>query len=125
MTKPEKRNGTTEPTVSGRTTTMATEVGAQVQTAAGDAAEAIARRAPSAAAGSRRRLEIALANLRRRSTGSLAMGTVFVSGMTGGMLLSGAPRVLVALAFLPAVLFGATIVGRATTDGVPSREGHT
>jgi hypothetical protein len=123
---PAGRNGTEEQTVIGRATTVVTDVGAQVQTAATDAAAALAKHAPAATAASRSALDRALATLRRSSTVSLAMGTVFASGMTGGMLLSRAPRALVSLAFLPALLLGGTVLGRATTrpEG-PAREART
>jgi hypothetical protein len=114
-TKPAGRNGREEQTVVGRTTTVVTDVGAQVQSAAADAAAVVARHAPAATAASRGALDRALAILGRSSTVSLAMGTVFASGMTGGMLLSRAPRVLASLAFVPLLLLGGTVLGRVTT----------
>ena len=123
---PAGRNGTDEQTVIGRATTVVADVGAQARTTANDAAAVVADHAPAALAASRSVLDRALTILRSSSTVSLAMGTVFASGMTGGMLLSRAPRVLVSLAFLPALLLGGTVLGRATTrlEG-PAREART
>jgi hypothetical protein len=41
------------------------------------------------------------------------LGAAFATGITAGMRLSRAPRVLVALASLPALLLGATVFGRS------------
>ena len=124
--KPAERNGTAEQTVIERTTTVVSDVGEQVHAAAADAAAVVAQHAPAATAASRGGLDRALAALRRSSTVSLAMGTVFASGVTGGMLLSRAPRTLVSLAFLPALILGGTVLGRATArlEG-PAREART
>ena len=124
--KPAERNDTEEQTVIERTTTVAAEVGAQVRTAAVDATAIVADHAPAALAASRDTVERVFANLRGRSDGSLALATVFAAGLSGGMLLSRAPRLLVALAFLATVLFGGTLLGRGTTDGdEPSRKART
>ena len=113
---PEERNGTEEQTVIGRATTVVADVGAQVRAAAVDATAIAADHAPAALAASRGTVERVFTTLRGSSNGSLALGTVFAAGLSGGMLLSRAPRLLVALAFLPTLLLGGMLLGRGTTD---------
>jgi len=125
-TKAPERNGTEQHTLIGRTTTAVTDVGAQVHTAAAEATAVVAKHAPAALATSRGTLDRALATLRGSSSGSLRLGTFFAAGVTGGMFLSGAPRVFVALAFLPTLLLGGTALGRGTTRlEEPSRAART
>ena len=112
--KTAERNGTQERSVIGRTTAVATDVGAQVHTAAAEAATIVAKHAPAATAASHSALVRALATLHRSSTVSLAVGTAFAGGVAGGMVLSRAPRVLVTLALLPTLLLGGTVLGRGT-----------
>jgi len=122
----EEHNDTEEQTVIGRATTVVADVGAQVQTAAVDATAIVADHAPAALAASRDTVERVFADLRGRSDGSLALGTVFAAGLSVGMLLSRAPRLLVALAFLATMLLGGTLLGRGTTGGEkPSRGART
>ena len=119
---PTKRNGTQKPTVITRAASAVTDVGAQARTTAADAATVVAKRAPAALAMSRGIVERVLMALRGSSTGSLTLGTVFAAGVTGGMLLSRAPRVLVAPAFLATLLLGGTLVERVTASaGEPTR----
>ena len=123
---PAERNGTEERIISGRATTLVADVGTQVHTMATEASAVVTKRAPAALAASRGVMTRALADLRRSSDGSLALGTDFAAGVSGGMLLSRAPRLLVALAFLPALLFGGTLVGRGTNRAEePSRGART
>jgi hypothetical protein len=112
---PEERTDTEEQTIFERASTMATDVGAQVHTAAVDATALVADHAPAALAASRGAVERVVANLGGRSDGSLALGVVFAAGLSAGMLLSRAPRLLVALAFLATVAFGGTLLGRRNT----------
>jgi hypothetical protein len=114
---PEERNGTEEQTVIGRATTVVAEVGAQVHTAVVDATATVADHAPAALAASRDAVERVFATLRGSSNGSLALGTVFAAGLSGGMLMSRAPRLLVAMALLPTLLLGGMLLGRGTADG--------
>jgi hypothetical protein len=124
--KPAERNGTEVQTGVERATTVVADVGAQAQIIATDAVAVVAKHAPAATAASRSAIDHAVATLRTSSTVSLAMGTVFASGLTGGMLLSRAPRVLVSLAFLPALLLGGAVLGRATTRPAgPAHEART
>ncbi len=120
------RNGTAPQTVIGRAASVAGDVSAQARTTAVDASAIIADHAPAALAASRGVIGVALAALRRSSSSSLALGTVFAAGLSGGMLVSRAPRVLVALALLPTLLLGGTLVGRGTTRlDEPSRRARS
>ena len=112
-----ERNGTAEQTVIGRAASVAGDVSAQAQTTATDTPAIVAKRAPAALAASRRVIEHGLTILGGSSSASLALGTVFAAGLSGGMLLSRAPRLLVALALLPTLLLGGTLLERGTTDG--------
>ena len=120
---PEERNGTAEQTVIGRATTVMADVGAQARITATDTTAFVATRAPAALAASRGTVERVFATLRGSSTGSLALGTVFAAGLSGGLFLSRAPRLLVAPAFLATLLLGGTLLGRGTTDGGGSSRG--
>ena len=114
---PEERNGTDERTVIGRATSSMADVGAQVHATAGDATAMVADHVPAAIATSRGTVARVFGTLRGSSTGSLALGTVFAAGLSGGLYLSRAPRLLVAPAFLTTLLLGGTLLGRGTTDG--------
>lgn len=112
-----EHNGTVDQTVIGRVATVGGDVSAQARTMATDTTTTVANHAPAALAASRGVIGRALAALRGSSSGSLALGTVFAAGLSGGMRLSRAPRPLVALALLPTLLLGGTLLGRAATDG--------
>jgi len=116
-TAPEEHNDTEEQTVIGRATTVVADVGARVQTAADDATAIVADNAPAALAASRGAVERVFDDLRGRSDGSLALGTAFAAGLSVGMFLPRAPRLLGALAFLATMLLGGTLLGRGTSGG--------
>ena len=123
---PEERNGTAEQSVIGRATTVVADAGAQAHTTAADTTAFVVDHAPAALATSRGTVERVLGSERGSSDGSLALGTVFAAGMTGGMLLSRAPRLFVAPAFMATLLLGGTILGRGRADaGEPSRGART
>ena len=109
---PADRNGTAGTTVIERATSVVSDVGAKVREGVADPATAVAQHAPAALVASRRSAEHALAMLRAISADSLLLGTVFAAGASSGLLLSRAPRVLVALAFVPALVFGGMVLGR-------------
>ena len=112
-----ERNGTPDQTLIERAASAVTDMGAQTRTTAADASTEVAKRAPATLAMSRGIFERVLMALRGSSTDSLALSTVFVAGVSGGMLLSRAPRLLVAPAFMATLLLGGTLLGRGTTDG--------
>jgi hypothetical protein len=106
------RNGSGGTSVMERASTAVSDVSAQVHEDIADYAAAAAQHAPAAMAASRGSAEHALVMLRASSTDSLVLSTVFAAGVSGGMLLSRAPRMLVALAFVPALVFGGMLLGR-------------
>lgn len=123
---PEERNHTNEQTVIGRATAAVADIGVQVQTAAADATALVADHAPAALAASRDMAERVVTNLRGRSDATLTVGTIFAAGLSGGMLVSRAPRLIVAAALLATMLIGGTLLGRGATGGrKPSRGGRT
>jgi len=125
-TAPEERNHTEGEGVVGRAANVVADAGAQVKTAAVEATAIVADHAPAALAASRGTVERVLANLDGRSDESLALGTVFAAGLSAGMLLSRAPRLLVALTFLASLAFGGTLLGRGTAGGdATSRKART
>ena len=111
--KPSRRAGSKDPSAIERTTTRVVDAGAQVGSAASEASSLVGKHVPAAVAASRGAAEHALATVQRSSSGSLLLGAAFATGITAGMRLSRAPRVLVALASLPALLLGATVFGRS------------
>lgn len=123
---PAERSDTEAQTVIGRASTVLADVGGQVHTAAVDTTAIVSDHAPGALAASRGTIERVFASLRRSSDGSLTLGTIFAAGLSGGMLLSRAPSLQVALAFLATMLLGGTLLGRGTTCGEePSRRART
>ena len=74
-TTPEERNGTADPTIIGRATTVVAEVGAQARSTATDTTAFVATQAPAALAASRGVIEHSLLALRRSSSASLTLGT--------------------------------------------------
>lgn len=109
---PADRDGNGGTSVMEGASTVVSDVGAQVREGIADSSAAVTHNAPAALADSRGSAEQALAVLRESSTDSLVLGTVFAAGASGGMLLSRAPRMLVALAFVPALVFGGMLLGR-------------
>jgi len=67
---------------------------------------------PAALAAARRSTDQALLMLRSSSTESLWLGAVFAAGAGSGLLMSRAPRLLTALAFVLALVFGGMVQGR-------------
>ena len=121
-----ERNGTADQTIIGRATSVVADVSTQARTTAVDTTAIVANHAPAALAASRGLIERTLTILGGSSNGSLALGTVFGAGLSGGMILSRSPRLLVALALLPTVILGGTLLGRESTEaGEPSHQART
>ena len=112
----KKRNGAEQRSVIRRAASAVTDVSAQARTTAADATTVVAKRAPAALTVSRGIVGGVLTALRGSSTGSLALGTVFAAGVSGGMLLSRAHRVVVAPAFMATLLLGGPLVGRVSAQ---------
>jgi hypothetical protein len=76
------------------------------------AAETVASRLPDAAAQTRAAVDEAARRIETGSDEMLTAGTTMSLGLALGLLLGGAPRLLVALALIPAAAMGLTILDR-------------
>ena len=82
------------------------------------AAETVAARLPDAAAQARGAVDEAARRIETGSDEMLTAGTTLSLGLAIGMLVGGAPRVLVALALIPAAAMGLTILDRNSRTSV-------
>ena len=122
MPRVKERTNVDEQTVIGRATAGLADAGAQVV----GASATVARSVPATVEGYRGAFDRMRKALQESTSGSLALGTFFAAGLTSAMLLSGAPRALVSLSFLPVLLLGGTVLGRATAPaGQPYRGGRS
>jgi hypothetical protein len=78
------------------------------------AAETVASRLPEAAAQTRAAVDEAARRIETGSDEMLTAGTSLSLGLAIGMLIGGAPRILVALALVPAAAMGLTILDRSS-----------
>lgn len=78
------------------------------------AAETVASRLPEAAAQTRAAVDEAARRIESGSDEMLTAGTSLSLGLAIGMLVGGAPRLLVALALVPAAAMGLTILDRSS-----------
>jgi hypothetical protein len=76
------------------------------------AAETVAARLPEAAAQTRAAVDEAARRIETGSDEMLTAGTTLSLGLAIGMLVGGAPRILVALALIPAAAMGLTLLDR-------------
>jgi hypothetical protein len=76
------------------------------------AAETVAARLPDAAAQTRAAVDEAARRIETGSDEMLTAGTTLSLGLAIGMLVGGAPRILVALALIPAAAMGLTLLDR-------------
>jgi hypothetical protein len=76
------------------------------------AAETVASRLPEAATQTRAAVDEAARRIETGSDEMLTAGTSLSLGLAIGMLVGGAPRILVALALVPAAAMGLTILDR-------------
>jgi hypothetical protein len=88
----------------------------QVADAAGAAAGEMANRLPAAAATTREAIDEASRQMESAPTDVLIAGTSLSVGVALGLLLGGSPRLLVALALIPAAAMGATLLERRNRD---------
>lgn len=79
---------------------------------AGDVASTVSARAPAVIDASRSTAEVAAREVRAASSDDLMLGTVFSIGLSLGLLLARAPRLLVLAALAPAFALGATLLSR-------------
>ena len=90
----------------------------QVADAAGAAAGEVANRLPAAAATTREALDEASRQMEAAPTDVLVAGTSLSAGVALGLLLGGSPRMLVALALIPAAAMGATLLERRNRETI-------
>ena len=88
------------------------EVAGDVATNVRGAAETVAARLPDAAAQTRAAVDEAARRIETGSDEMLTAGTTLSLGLAIGMLVGGAPRILVALALIPAAAMGLTLLDR-------------
>ena len=77
-----------------------------------DRASSVAARLPDAAASTRGAVEEAARRMEAGSDQMLAVGASLSLGLAIGMLIGGAPRMLVAVALIPATAMGFTLLDR-------------
>lgn len=97
-------------TTSGGAKDQARDVAANVR----GAAETVANRLPEAAAQTRAAVDEAARRIETGSDEMLTAGTSLSLGLAIGMLIGGAPRILVVLAMIPAAAMGLTILDRSS-----------
>ena len=78
------------------------------------AAETVAARLPEAAATTRSAVDEAARRIETGSDEMLTAGTTLSLGLAIGMLVGGAPRLLVVLALIPAAAMGLTLLDRSS-----------
>jgi hypothetical protein len=88
----------------------------QVADAAGAAAGEVANRLPAAAATTREAIDEASRQMEAAPTDVLVAATSLSVGVALGLLLGGSPRLLVALALIPAAAMGATLLERRNRE---------
>jgi hypothetical protein len=88
------------------------EVAGDVANNVRGAAETVAARLPDAAAQTRAAVDEAARRIETGSDEMLTAGTTLSLGLAIGMLVGGAPRILVALALIPAAAMGLTLLDR-------------
>jgi hypothetical protein len=97
------------PTDDGRDIAATTR---EVASEVADRANAVASRLPEAAATTRGALDEAARRMEAGSDQMLAVGASLSLGLAIGMLVGGAPRLLVAIALIPATAMGFTLLDR-------------
>jgi len=117
--------GSTHEAANGRERTRVAAIGGAVTDAAGSvkgvAADAAAR-IPDVAATTRAAFEDANRQMRSESDEMLTIGSALSFGLAGGLLLGGAPRLLVVGALLPALMMVLTMLDRSSrTRGATPR----
>lgn len=124
MTTPKSadRQGSGTNGASNATTGSARETVGDVAANVRGAAETVAARIPDAAAQTRAVVDEAARRMETGSDEMLTAGTTLSLGLAIGMLVAGAPRLLVALALIPAAAMGLTLLDR---NGNNARSGTT
>jgi hypothetical protein len=84
---------------------------------AGEVASSVQTHAPAVIDTSRATADIAVREVRGASSENLMLGSVFSAGLSLGLLLARAPRVLVLLALVPVFVLGGDLLGRRNSRG--------
>ena len=92
----------------------AIDAASQIRSSAVDVASTIGEHAPAAMALSQDTIDRIASQLKASSTDSLVLGTVFSAGVWCGLALARAPRLMMLLAILPALVLGASLLSRRT-----------
>jgi hypothetical protein len=95
-----------------------------VATGVADRASAVASQLPEVAATTRGAVEEAARRMEAGSDETLAVGAALSLGIAIGMLIGGAPRMLVALALIPATAMGFTLFDRFGGGRMASRRSN-
>ena len=90
-----------------------------------DRASSVAARLPEAAATTRGAVEEAARRMEAGSDEMLAVGASLSVGLAVGLLIGGAPRILVALALIPATAMGFTLLDRYGGVGARAKTGRS
>jgi hypothetical protein len=91
----------------------ASEMAVGVMSGVRDAAGTVAERLPEAAAVTRATVDEATRRMEAGSDQTLIVGTAMSFGFAAGLLVGGAPRLLVTVALVPAVAMGMTLIDRS------------
>jgi hypothetical protein len=101
----------------------ASEMAVGVMNGVRDAAGTVAERLPEAAAATRSTVDEATRRMEAGSDQTLLVGTAMSFGFAAGLLVGGAPRLLVTVALVPAVAMGMTLLDRTGRMTRPSGSG--
>ena len=115
--KLDSPSGTTHPASPSDETGRTAVIGGAVSDAAGsvrDVAAEAAARLPKVAASARGAIEDANREMRGGSDEMLTVGSALSFGLAGGLLLGGAPRLIVLGALIPALMMAFTMFNRAS-----------
>jgi hypothetical protein len=101
----------------------ASEMAVGVMSGMRDAAGTLAERLPDAATAARATVDEATRRMEAGSDQTLIVGAAMSFGFAAGLLVGGAPRLLVTAAFVPAVAMGMTLLDRTgrMSGGASSR----
>ena len=115
-TRPDKDVESTARDIASATRDVATDVA--------DKATQVASRLPEAAATTRGAVEEAARLMEAGTDEMLAMGVSLSMGLAIGMLVGGAPRILIAAALVPATAMGFTLLNRSNGGRPASRRSN-
>ena len=116
-TTSSRANGGTEPSAREKASNAASGMVGGVR----DAAGTVADRLPDAAAMTRATVDEAARRIEAGSDQTLIVGSAMSLGFAAGLLVGGAPRLLVTVALVPAVAMGMTLLDRNSA----MRQGRT